>query len=143
MFSKECEYAIKASIYIAQKSNKNLSVNAKEVAKEVNAPEAFTSKILQKLCKENILRSIRGKQGGFIFEGEMQHQIKLFDVIKIIDGDAIFSNCGLGLHKCSAENPCPVHDDFKKVRDELISMVQKYSFYELAEKTNDGLAWLK
>ncbi|MGA9213681.1 RrF2 family transcriptional regulator [Kaistella sp.] len=143
MFSKACEYAIKASIYIAQQSHQERSANVKEVAKAVNAPEAFTAKILQQLCRENILESIRGKQGGFIFSVDKQKQIKIFDVVQLIDGDAIFTNCGLGLQKCSSDNPCPVHDDFKGVRDGLVAMVKKYSFYDLALKTETGLAWLK
>ena len=143
MFSKACEYAIKATIYIAQQSNANRRVNVKEVSKEVNAPEAFTAKILQQLCRENILSSIRGKQGGFVFDIERQKEIKIFDVVMLIDGDSLFTNCGLGLHKCSSENPCPVHDDFKAVRNALVAMVQKYSFYDLAVKTTTGLAWLK
>lgn len=143
MFSKACEYAIKATIYIAQQSNENRRVNVKEVSKEVDAPEAFTAKILQQLCRENILTSNRGKMGGFVFESEMQKKVKIYDVIKIMDGDALFTNCGLGLHKCSSENPCPVHDDFKEVRNALLAMVQKYSFYDLAMKTTTGLAWLK
>ncbi|QBO56938.1 RrF2 family transcriptional regulator [Chryseobacterium salivictor] len=143
MFSKACEYAIKATIYIAQQSNQERRANVKEVAKAVNAPEAFTAKILQQLCRENIVESIRGKQGGFIFPVERQKQIKIFDVVQLIDGDGIFTNCGLGLHKCSSENPCPVHDDFKEVRNGLVAMVQKYSFYDLAIKTETGLVWLK
>ncbi len=143
MFSKACEYAIKATIYIAQQSNENRRVNVKEVSKEVDAPEAFTAKILQQLCRENILTSNRGKMGGFVFESEMQKKVKIYDVIKIMDGEALFTNCGLGLHKCSSENPCPVHDDFKEVRNALLAMVQKYSFYDLAMKTTTGLAWLK
>ena len=143
MFSKACEYAIKASIYIAQQSSLDRRVNVKEVAKEVNAPEAFTAKILQQLCREHILSSIRGKMGGFIFDPEKQKQIKIFDVVMLMDGEGLFTNCGLGLHRCSSTNPCPVHDDFKKVRDNLITMVQKYSFYDLAVKTTTGLAWLK
>ena len=143
MFSKACEYAIKATIYIAQQSNADRRVNVKEVSKEVNAPEAFTAKILQQLCRENILSSNRGKQGGFVFEIEMQKQITIYDVVMIMDGDALFTNCGLGLHKCSSVNPCPVHDDFKAVRNALFDMVQKYSFYDLAVKTTTGLAWLK
>lgn len=143
MFSKACEYAIKASIYIAQQSHMQQRVNVKEVSKAVNAPEAFTAKILQQLCRENILSSIRGKQGGFIFEIEKQQETKIFQVVNIFDGDGIFTKCGLGLEKCSAENPCPVHDDFKEIRNKLITMVQKYSFYDLAEKTTTGLAWLK
>ncbi|MBF8455584.1 Rrf2 family transcriptional regulator [Kaistella sp. G5-32] len=143
MFSKACEYAIKATIYIAQQSHQQKRVNVKEVSRSVNAPEAFTAKILQQLCRENILDSIRGKQGGFTFDITKQKSTKIFDLVHIIDGDGIFTNCGLGLHKCSADNPCPVHDDFKIVRENLVAMTQKYSFYDLAIKTENGLAWLK
>lgn len=143
MFSKACEYALKATIYIAQQSLQQKRVNVKDVANSVDAPIAFTAKILQQLCRENILESNRGKQGGFIFEIEKQKQIRIYDVVRIMDGDSIFTNCGLGLQKCSELNPCPVHDDFKKVRENLIFMTQKYSFYDLAIKTENGLAWLK
>ncbi|KIA88762.1 RrF2 family transcriptional regulator [Kaistella jeonii] len=143
MFSKACEYAIKATIYIAQQSHQEKRTNVKEVAKSINAPEAFTAKILQQLCRENILESIRGKQGGFTFDVTKQRITKIYDVVCIIDGESIFTNCGLGLHKCSSDNPCPVHDDFKIVRENLIAMTQKYSFYDLAVKTENGLAWLK
>ena len=143
MFSKACEYAIKATIYIAQQSHQDRRVNVKEVSEAVNAPEAFTAKILQQLNRENILSSVRGKQGGFVFDIEKQKQVKIYDVVHIIDGDSLFVDCGLGLRKCSAVNPCPVHEDFKAVRDKLIAMVQKYSFYDLALKTESGVAWLK
>ena len=143
MFSKACEYAIKATIYIAQQSHQDRRANVKEVAKSVNAPEAFTAKILQQLCKANILESVRGKQGGFVFPVFKQKKTKIYDVVQLIDGDGIFTNCGLGLHKCSSENPCPVHDDFKAIRTDLATMAQKYSFFDLAQKTTTGLAWLK
>ena len=143
MFSKACEYAIKATIYIAKQSQHDKRVNVKEVADSVNAPVAFTAKILQQLCRANILESIRGKQGGFVFPEKNQKKVKIFDVILLIDGNGIFTNCGLGLHKCSTENPCPVHDDFKVVRENLVAMTQKYSFHDLAQRTELGLAWLK
>ena len=143
MFSKACEYAIKATIYIAQQSLQQKTVNVKDVSASVNAPIAFTAKILQQLTREHILTSVRGKQGGFFFETEKQKTVTIFQVVHIFDGDGLFTNCGLGLHKCSSENPCPVHDDFKKVRHGLVLMTQKYTFYDLALKTQNGLAWLK
>lgn len=143
MFSKACEYAIKATIYIARKSLAKKRVNVKEVAEAVNAPVAFSAKILQQLCRENILESVRGKQGGFILNEEKQKETTIFDIVRIIDGEGLFTDCGLGLHKCSSENPCPVHDDFSVVRNNLLAMTKKYSFYDLALKTENGLAWLK
>ena len=143
MFSKACEYAIKATIYIAQQSLQQKTVNVKDVAASVNAPIAFTAKILQQLTREQILTSIRGKQGGFFIQEEKQKTVTIFQVVHIFDGDGLFTNCGLGLHKCSSDNPCPVHDDFKEVRNGLVSMTQKYTFHDLALKTQNGLAWLK
>ncbi|MGZ5210379.1 MAG: RrF2 family transcriptional regulator [Kaistella sp.] len=143
MFSKACEYAIKASIYIARQSLQQKRVNVKEVSQSIDAPVAFTAKILQVLCRENILQSVRGQQGGFVFDELKQKQIKIFDLVRIFDGDGLFTQCGLGLHQCSSENPCPVHDDFKIVREKLLEMTQKHSLYDLALKTENGLAWLK
>ena len=143
MFSKACEYAIKASIYIARQSLQQKRVNVKEVSQSIDAPVAFTAKILQVLCREDIMQSVRGQQGGFVFEEYKQREVKIYDIVRLIDGDGLFTQCGLGLQKCSADNPCPVHDDFKIVREKLIEMTQKHSLYDLALKTESGLAWLK
>lgn len=143
MFSKACEYAIKSAVYIAQQSLQNKRVNVKEVAQSVDAPVAFTAKILQELCRARILQSVRGKQGGFHFDEKTQKSTGVYDLILLIDGDGVFVKCGLGLHQCSGNNPCPVHHDFSIVRENLLNMVRKYSFYDLALKTENGLAWLK
>lgn len=143
MFSKACEYAIKSAIYIAEQSISEHRVNVKEVSKAINAPEAFTAKILQQLCRENLLESLRGKTGGFIFSKEKLHQIKIYDIIAVIDGVGIFTNCGLGLKECSSTNPCPVHDDFKVIRDGIYNMARKFSLYDLALKTEQGIFRLK
>lgn len=143
MFSKACEYAIKAAIYVAKQSLQKELVNVKQVAGSVDAPVAFTAKILQRLNREHILESSRGKLGGFIFAEEKQKTTTIFDIVILFDGPGLFTDCGLGLHKCSSENPCPVHDDFRVVRDNLEAMTRKFSFYDLAVKTENGLAWLK
>ena len=55
MFSKACEYGIKASTYIALQSLQDKRVSLKEIAEEINSPVAFTAKILHQLAKNNIL----------------------------------------------------------------------------------------
>ena len=69
MFSKSCEYGIRASIYIAKQSLKDRKVSQKEIAKSIDSPEAFTAKILQKLSKTNVIRSMKGPNGGFFVDG--------------------------------------------------------------------------
>lgn len=143
MFSKACEYAIKSVIYITQEALAGRKTNVKQIAIATDSPEAFVGKILQPLSKEGILVSTKGKQGGFSVDLEKIENVKIFEIVKIIDGEEIFKKCGLGLKQCSSENPCPVHDDYKIIKEKLLKLTQKYSLYDLALKTEQGLAWLK
>ena len=65
MFSKACEYGIRASIFIATNSSKGIRVGIKDVAKEIDSPEPFTAKIMQILTKAGIIYSAKGVGGGF------------------------------------------------------------------------------
>lgn len=143
MFSKACEYAIKASIYIAQQNLSERRVNVKEIAHAIDAPEAFTAKILQQMCKAEVMQSVRGKQGGFYLSTEKMQETRIYDIITIIDGDSIFVTCGLGLKECSSQNPCPVHNEFRLVRERLIEMACKYTLADLAVRTEEGLFRLR
>ncbi|WP_308993164.1 Rrf2 family transcriptional regulator [Mariniflexile litorale] len=143
MFSKACEYGIKACIFIAINSYEGKRVSPKEIAEEINSPQAFTAKILQALVRNNIINSVKGAYGGFeVSKNEIQH-IKLSQIVKAIDGDSIYIGCGLGLEKCDENHPCPVHDKFKGVRDELKKMLESTSLEELALNIKSGAAFLK
>ena len=65
MFSKSCEYGIRATIFIATQSYLNNRTGIKDIAKKIDSPEAFTAKILQILVKANIIHSTKGVGGGF------------------------------------------------------------------------------
>jgi DNA-binding IscR family transcriptional regulator len=89
------------------------------------------------------MESVRGKQGGFIFQEDKLSETKIYDIIKIIDGEKIFYQCGLGLKECSDTNPCPVHDTYKIIKENLMTMAKKYSLKDLAEKSEKGIFRLK
>ncbi|MDX1365867.1 MAG: Rrf2 family transcriptional regulator, partial [Arenibacter latericius] len=60
MFSKACEYGIKATLFIAQKSLNQQRVSLKEIASEIDSPIAFTAKILQSLARSGMVDSHKG-----------------------------------------------------------------------------------
>ena len=141
MFSKACEYGIKAAIYITQNSLRNTRVSLKEIAAEIDSPVAFTAKILQDLARNQVVTSIKGAHGGF--EIHNPEQLKLSQIVNAIDSDAIYKGCGLGLVKCDELNPCPIHDKFKDVRESLKLMLENTTLKELALKLDDGTTVLK
>ncbi|MBS1642638.1 MAG: Rrf2 family transcriptional regulator [Bacteroidetes bacterium] len=138
MFSKTCEYAIKAVLYIATQSLNNTRVKIGDVAENTGSPEAFTAKILSTLTKHNMLHSLKGPYGGFEIEEKKMKQIKISEIVYAIDGDAIYNGCGLGLDKCNALKPCPIHDKFVKIRSELKKMLETTTIHELATKIKTG-----
>ena len=141
MFSRACEYAIRAVIYIASLSKKGEKVGLKDICKAIEAPEYFTAKILQNLTKQRVIRSSRGPTGGFyIPEGQEVHMI---DVVTVIDGDHIFYGCGLGLNICSEEKPCPIHNQFKSIREDLRELMETTTARQMAEDLEKGKAFLR
>ncbi|MGF7232036.1 RrF2 family transcriptional regulator [Arachidicoccus sp.] len=143
MFSKSCEYGIKATLHIAHQSQRGECVSLKEIAKAINSPEAFTAKILQQLTHSKIIISIRGAAGGFKIKETALEKIKLSHIVNAIDGDEIYKGCGLGLDVCNEAKPCPVHYKFKAVREGLKTMLETTSIKELSTGLNEGLTFLK
>ncbi|GAB3721210.1 MULTISPECIES: RrF2 family transcriptional regulator [Flavobacterium] len=143
MFSKSCEYGIRATIFIATHCCKEGKVGLKEIAKEIDSPIAFTAKILQVLVKNNIVKSSKGVGGGFMILKDELKSIKLVNIVNAIDGDSVFLRCGLGLSNCSEEHPCPVHEKFKFVKKDLIYMLENTSLEELSLGIKKGQTFLK
>lgn len=143
MFSKSCEYAIKAAIYIATNSLVDKKVGFVAIAKEINSPEAFTAKILQKLTIDGIIQSVRGVNGGFYIPKHFISKVKLAHIVHSIDGDSIFKGCGLGMEKCNVNRPCPLHDKFMAIRYDLRQMLETTNLEELALGLKSGETFLK
>ncbi|PRZ21194.1 RrF2 family transcriptional regulator [Flavobacterium granuli] len=143
MFSKTCEYGIRATIFIASQSYQDNRVGLKDIAEKIDSPEAFTAKILQILSKSNIIHSIKGVGGGFEIPKEKMSQIKLIQIVAAIDGDRVFTGCGLGLSHCSETHPCPVHDRFKEIRNNLANMLENTNLEELAMGIKSGDTFLR
>lgn len=143
MFSKACEYGIRASIFIATKSSKGIRVGIKDVAKEIDSPEPFTAKIMQILTKNGIIHSTKGVGGGFEVSPEALKSVKLIQIVDAIDGNKIYSGCGIGLKECSEEHPCPVHHEFTKIRSLLLEMLTKTTLEQLASDVKSGDFFLK
>ncbi|OBX25609.1 BadM/Rrf2 family transcriptional regulator [Gelidibacter algens] len=143
MFSKACEYGLKASIYIASNSYDGKRVSLKEIAKKIDSPVAFTAKILQDLVRHKIISSVKGAYGGFEIAKKDISSIKLSQIVNAIDGDSIYNGCGLGLHVCDENHPCPVHDQFKTIRNQLKDMLENTNLEQLALDIKSGVSFLK
>ncbi|MFV0228121.1 Rrf2 family transcriptional regulator [Empedobacter falsenii] len=142
MLSKTCEYAVRAVIYIAQQTKDGKRVGIKDVAKGIDSPEYFIAKILQEMVRKNLLQSTKGPNGGFhLDEKDMKNSLAV--IVRHFDGDKIFSGCALGLKRCSEKNPCPLHQQFKEIRNTLKHLLETTTINQLVEKLDSQEVFLK
>ena len=141
MFSRACEYGIRSVLFIAKESQNDKRPNISEIAKAVDSPEPFTAKICQQLARDGIILSKKGPSGGFYLEKDSP--LLLIDIVRSIDGDSIFTGCCLGLSKCSATHPCPVHEQYEAIRSGLKRMCQNTKVMDLANNLEEGETYLK
>lgn len=141
MLSLTCKASIKAVIYLGSVSDIGKKTSIKDIATYINENEHTVGKLLQKLVKGNIIHSTKGPNGGFYITDDQKNQ-PMINIIRTIDGKDIFNSCGLGLSKCNASHPCPIHDDFKPIRENFEKMCSEKKISDLYENVNKGLAYL-
>jgi len=132
IFSRQCEYALQAVIYITAKEDKSYT-DIKEISDKLNIPHHFLAKILQNLSKSGLLRSQKGPSGGFAL-GTDPGNITLYNIVEAIDGDGFITECVLGLPSCGGDNPCPLHDRWGELREEIYKMLAGKTIDQLVEE---------
>jgi Rrf2 family protein len=137
MISKSCKYGIRATLFVASKINDGTKWGVKDISKEINAPEAFTAKILQSLTRHKIITSLKGPYGGFFCEAQ-QLKMPLIAIVNAIDGLSVFHECGLGLKQCSDTHPCPFHFEYKGARDKMLKVFNETTIGQLSKTLKKG-----
>ncbi len=137
MFSKSTEYALRAIIYLAQKSSVEHKIGITELAEAIDSPKSFTAKILQKLTRNNrLINSVTGPSGGFYLTDQAKNK-SLWYVLNLLEDDMIISGCILGLKECSEKNPCPMHHQYKDIKPQLLDMLDHKTILDLAKEMKD------
>ncbi|MBI5217027.1 MAG: Rrf2 family transcriptional regulator [Ignavibacteriae bacterium] len=141
LFSKSCEYAFQAVLYLAKTKN-GKPIHLLDVASSLRIPYHFLSKVLQVLARHEIVASYKGQNGGFDL-GRNATQIKLIDIVRAIDGEAFLSHCVMGFPSCGDEKPCPVHTDWKDAKGIIFKMLNEKTIEDLSKHIDDKLSVLE
>ena len=122
MLSASCKYGIRAAVHLARHGHVERNyASIRAVAEALGISFYFLTKILQGLTQSGLLISSRGPQGGVALARDPAG-ITLLEVLRSIDGDALFRECVLGLPMCDGENPCPLHAQLASRRADLESL---------------------
>ncbi len=146
MLSNTCKYAIRAVIYLAVNDDDGKKIGIKQISKELDIPTPFLGKILQSLAKQKLLKSTKGPHGGFCI-GRAAEEITLYDIISIIDGSDVFTNCLIGMHTCKSNDEsgcaCPVHDQYSTIRKQMVKFFTTETIAKILSNMKDKTDYIK
>ena len=131
MISQTTEYAIRAIIEMGQKPEGEY-VLAKTLAEDLDIPHFYLGKILQQLVKSRVLKSTRGRNGGFSL-AKPANKIRLRDVVEPFEDVDKSSECILGQDSCNDKVACPLHDYWKDVRERYVQELETKTVSDLAD----------
>jgi len=145
IFSSPTEYAIRGLSEMAMRGGEG-RVMLDELVAGTNLPRDFMAKVFQRLVHAGLLRSAKGRGGGFSL-ARPAHQITMMQIVEAIDGPQVVDRCVVGLEKCTDLMPCPQHDLYKPIRQRLkdymntttladlgASLKAKYAYHQQAKE---------
>ena len=123
-----CE--MRALVHLARS---NQVCDAREISRVQQAPYHFIAKVLQELKAKGFVKSVRGVGGGFQLAGAPE-TVRLMDIVCALDGDQLFRDCAYGFMGCTENEPCPVHDGWKEIRNQIENYLRNHTLADLTAK---------
>lgn len=126
------QYAIRILNFMANDSNDHL-YSAKELARTLEIPYKFLTKIMRILVQEDFIISIQGREGGYKLN-KPASGIKLQDILTIFHEENDDKNCILGIGACDSNNKCALHDKWIEPRSLIRKMFDETTLENLTCK---------
>ena len=139
IYSTATEYAIRGLSEIAARGSDGRML-LDEVVAGSGLPRDFLAKVFQKLVHAGVLRSAKGRGGGFAL-ARAAHEITLMQVVDAIDGPQTHDHCVIGFARCSDEMPCAQHDLYKPIRQRIKDYLTTTTAADLAASLRAKQAW--
>ena len=108
------------------------SEGAVRIAQKIHAPRNYLAKTLQKLARQGLVASQKGLNGGFRL-AKPAAEIRLYDVVEVVEDLGRFSRCCMGRGACSSRKPCSLHNRWQKVQHEYIDFLQGTTIADIKE----------
>jgi Rrf2 family protein len=128
--TRAADYGVRVMIHLA-----SLPAGARaslpEMARAIEVPDHFLSKVLQMLCRRRLIHSHRGAGGGFELATDPE-TVSLLDVVETIEGPLQLNVCLGDQGSCSRKSWCPAHTVWSEAQAAMARVLHDTSIASLA-----------
>lgn len=123
--STRSRYGVKLLLELALGENLT-PITIKSIAEKHKISEKYLSKLIITLKGAGIVKAIRGMNGGYIL-AKRPSEIKMYDVVKVLEGDIIITE------KIISENYCPVENMWQELNEVINNYLSNITLNDLLE----------
>jgi Rrf2 family protein len=137
-FSKKVEYALISLLHMSQKKGEQLT-SAAELSRQYHIPQELISKVLQRLAKEEFIRSVQGVKGGY-FLGQPIDAISVSQIVSAIDGPMKIVSCleHKQTDRCIQKNHCTIKNPMDIIQRRLDIFFDTLTLRDLQQELNSS-----
>ncbi len=137
MLSKKAKYAINALVYIA-KNKEEQPISVSRISVEQNIPLKFLEAILTELKNARILKSKKGKNGGYSLNGTPE-EIHMAKIMRLLDGAIGLLPCVTydfyeRCEECIDEETCGIRQVAMEIRNETVNLLKAATLADIIKR---------
>jgi len=128
LINRNTDYATRAICFMAKNNKSRTSVV--DLVRELRIPKPFLRKILQTLNKKGILKSYKGKDGGFLL-ADSPDKIFLIDLMNIFQGKLKLNDCLFKKRICPNIKTCSLREKLREIEEYAVSELESINIASL------------
>jgi len=130
--TRGADYAIRVMVYMANLPEQERSL-LPDLARAIDAPVSFLSKVLQALCKAELIASRRGQRGGFEML-EAGRKASMRKVVEAIDGPISLNLCLRCVPGCNRKEGCASFPIWAQAQAAMMQVLDHAIIADIAQK---------
>ena len=130
--SNASRYAIRAMVDVAAVSDGGV-VTTQEIAERQDIPQAFLTKIVQRLVLAGLVRAYRGAAGGIALV-QRAEEINSRQIIEAVQGPIFLAQCLIQPGECPRRETCPVHDVLMEMQNSILKILEGVTLASLVAR---------
>lgn len=128
------DYAVRCVLCLSLQE-KGVVARRRDIARTMEIPDQFLTKIAKQLAHAGILEIVQGAQGGYRLI-KPPEDLTLLEVVEAVIGEIALNDCLMNAESCNRSSSCAVHLVWEKARNQLRETLRGVRFADLmAEDT--------
>jgi Rrf2 family iron-sulfur cluster assembly transcriptional regulator len=133
-FTRTTEYALRTLAFMAQGEKRPHSSRA--LHRQLGIPQKYLQRLLTDLTKHRLINSTRGRAGGYFITRSLR-KITLLEIVEAVEGFERDPRCFFGFSSCPLENPCVMHERWRKQHHALLRLLAATRLADLVAGPKD------